>query len=67
MSDASESNVAESQIAARARKRIDALAERANEGRLTGEERAEYEAAINAADTISILKLKAQRRPSATG
>ena len=41
--------------------RIDILAERANEGRLSSDELAEYEAMINAADFISILKLKAQR------
>ena len=40
--------------------RIDILAERANDGVLTEEERAEYEALINAADFISILKLKAR-------
>jgi hypothetical protein len=41
--------------------RLDLLAEKANEGALSDAERAEYEAAINAADFISILKLKAQR------
>jgi hypothetical protein len=41
--------------------RIDTLGERANEGTLSAEERAEYEALINAADFISILKLKAKR------
>jgi hypothetical protein len=40
--------------------RIDALAERANEGMLSESERSEYEALINAADFISILKLKAR-------
>ncbi len=40
--------------------RIDVLAERANDGLLTKEERAEYEAVINAADFIAILKLKIQ-------
>jgi hypothetical protein len=42
--------------------RLDILAEKANEGTLSEAERAEYEAAINAADLISILKLKAQRQ-----
>ena len=37
------------------------LGERANEGTLSADERAEYEALINAADFISILKLKARR------
>jgi hypothetical protein len=41
--------------------RINSLAERANEGSLTDEEHGEYEALINAADFISILKLKARR------
>jgi len=40
--------------------RIDALAERANDGELSDSERSEYEALINASDFISILKLKAQ-------
>lgn len=42
--------------------RIDILAERANEGVLSVEERAEYEAFINAADFISILKIKARQQ-----
>jgi hypothetical protein len=41
--------------------RIEMLGERANEGHLTADERSEYEALINAADFISILRLKAQR------
>ena len=40
--------------------RIDVLAELANEGSLDENQRAEYEALINAADFISILKLKAR-------
>ena len=40
--------------------RIDILAESANEGTLSDDERSEYEALVNAADFISILKLKAQ-------
>jgi hypothetical protein len=42
--------------------RLDVLAERANDGVLTDEERAEYEAFINVGDFISILKLKARRQ-----
>jgi hypothetical protein len=42
--------------------RIDVLAKRANEGLLTYDQRTEYEALINAADFISILKLKARSR-----
>lgn len=41
--------------------KIDTLAERANDGLLTEDERAEYEALINAADFVSVLKLKARR------
>ncbi len=41
--------------------RVDVLAERANEGLLTSEERAEYEAYINIDDFISILKMKTKR------
>jgi hypothetical protein len=40
--------------------RIETLAERANEGTLSDNERSEYEALISAADFISILKLKAR-------
>jgi hypothetical protein len=47
--------------------RLDILGEQANEGTLTEEERAEYEAAINAADLISILKLKAGRQLKSNG
>lgn len=42
--------------------RVAALAEKANEGLLTEEERTDYAALIDAADFIAILKLKAQRR-----
>jgi hypothetical protein len=41
--------------------RIEMLGERANEGDLDAAERSEYEALINAADFIAILKLKARR------
>jgi hypothetical protein len=41
--------------------RIETLGERANEGNLNAAERSEYEALINAADFIAILKLKARR------
>ena len=52
--------VAELRVSARVQQRIDTLAERANEGVLTSDEAAEYEAVGNAADFISILKLKAR-------
>ncbi len=41
--------------------RIEILGERANDGNLSASERSEYEALINAADFIAILKLKARR------
>lgn len=41
--------------------RIDILAERANDGILSDDERMEYEALVSAADFISILKLKVRR------
>ena len=49
------------QVDAPVQQRIDSLAERANEGALTDHERSEYEALVNAADFISILKLKARQ------
>lgn len=49
--------------------RIDELADKANEGVLTAEERAEYAAYIEAIDIISILQAKARsvlaKRPNA--
>jgi len=42
--------------------RIAVLAEKVNDGTLSDNERTEYEAFINAADFIAILKLKAQRQ-----
>ena len=47
--------------------RIDTLAERANDGVLSEEEGAEYDAFINAADFISILKLKVRRQLNSNG
>ncbi|HXJ94434.1 MAG TPA: hypothetical protein VMT20_16430 [Terriglobia bacterium] len=47
--------------------RVNVLAEQANNGVLTDEERTEFEAFINAADFISILKLKAQRQLNTSG
>jgi hypothetical protein len=41
--------------------RIETMGQRANEGSLNTSERSEYEALINAADFIAILKLKARR------
>jgi hypothetical protein len=56
--------VVELRVSAAVQERIDTLAERANEGVLTTDEAVEYEASINAADFISILKLKARQRLS---
>lgn len=53
--------VVELQVAKPFQERIDMLAERANDGTLSDDERLEYEALINAADFISILKLKARQ------
>jgi len=41
---------------------IDLLAEKANEGQLSEDERSQYEAAINAADFVSTLRLKVLKR-----
>jgi hypothetical protein len=49
-------------VSASVQERVDTLAERANEGLLTDDERAEYEALINAEDLVAILKLKARRQ-----
>lgn len=49
-------------IAPAIQQRVNALAGRANEGVLTEDEQTDYEALINAADFIAILKLKAQRK-----
>jgi hypothetical protein len=53
-------------IDAPVQERIDRLAKKANEGSLNDDERSEYEALINAADFISILKLKARRQLDST-
>ena len=63
---ASAQRVVEFGLAPAVQQRVDALAERANEGVLTEDERADYEALINAADFIAILKLKVQRRLTST-
>ncbi len=49
-------------VPAAVQERVDTLAERANEGLLTDEERAEYEALVNAEDFLAILKLKSRRQ-----
>lgn len=59
--------VAEFCVEPQVQERIDILAERANEGLLSEDERGEYEALVNATDFISILKLKAQRSLRSNG
>jgi hypothetical protein len=59
--------VAEFRVDEVVQSRIDILAERANAGELSHDERAEYEAFVNAADFISILKLKARRQLKSNG
>lgn len=61
LDDESLRRVAEFRIATPVQERLDLLAERANEGVLTADERAEYEALVNAADFVAIFKLKAMR------
>ncbi|MBS1830400.1 MAG: hypothetical protein JST93_34175 [Acidobacteria bacterium] len=48
-------------ISADVQARVDYLAKLANEGALSPDEDAEYEALIDGADLIAILKLKARR------
>ena len=45
----------------RTRTRVEALAGKCNEGQLTSEERAEYEAYVQASTLIGILQAKARR------
>jgi hypothetical protein len=59
--------IVEFSIAPAVQSRVDALAERANDGLLTNDERAEYEAFINATDLISLLKLKARLQLESSG
>ncbi len=59
--------VAEFRVEPAVEEKIRVLAEKANEGLLNEDERADYEAIINTADIISILKLKAQRHLKSNG
>lgn len=49
------------QIGKRTRARVEKLAEKCNEGRLTATERAEYEAYVQASTLIGILQAKARK------
>ena len=60
LDEASARRVVELRVAPAVQERVDFLAERANEGLLTEEERDEYEALISADEFITILKLKAR-------
>ena len=62
LDDASAQRVTEFHVDPAVQARIDDLADRANDGALSDDERTEYEAFINAADFITILKLKAARQ-----
>ena len=53
-------------VSASVQERVDTLAERANEGLLSADERAEYETLISAEEFVAILKLKARRQLSGT-
>ncbi len=50
-----------------ARARLDALAEKANEGRLTPEEAREYDRFIELEDILATLRLKAERQLDSAG
>jgi hypothetical protein len=58
--------VAEFRVTPEVQERVDVLAERANEGLLIDEERAEYEALVDTADLIAILQCKARRSNDVT-
>lgn len=60
LNEESARRVIELRVSVPVQDRVDALAARANDGALSEEERDEYEALVNAADFISILKLKAR-------
>lgn len=51
-------------VSASVQARVDLLADRANEGLLTADELAEYEALMNAEDIVAILKLKSRQQLS---
>ena len=57
--------IVEFRISPEVQARVDFLARRANDGEITPEEDAEYEALIDGAELITILKLKAQNRLAA--
>jgi hypothetical protein len=58
----SANRVIDMEIGPEVQARVNVLAQRANEGLLTAEERAEYEAFVNLDDILTILRLKARRQ-----
>ena len=51
-------------VSASVQARVDLLADRANEGLLTADELAEYEALMNAEDSVAIRKMKSRQQLS---
>ena len=60
-------NIMDLRIDPETQARVAVLAERANEGELTPEERDEYLSYVEAADMLAIFKLKAKRHLDANG
>jgi hypothetical protein len=54
--------IANLQLDAPTQERLDALAERANEGRITAEERAEYQAFTRISEFLALAQLRARAR-----
>jgi hypothetical protein len=63
----SASRVVDFEIDSEIHARVSLLAKRANEGLLTADERAEYEAFVNLDDFLSVLQLKARRQLQTNG
>jgi hypothetical protein len=59
--------IVELRIDAEIQERVELLAERANAGELTPEEREEYLSYVEAADFLAVLKLKARRHLEGLG
>lgn len=59
--------LSELQLGDAAKSRLDRLAQKANEGQLTGDEAAEYDRFIELGDILATLRLKAERRSRPAG
>jgi hypothetical protein len=59
--------IAEFRVPPAVQARVDVLAERANEGILTPDERREYEAFVNTSGFVAVLKLKVQQQLKPNG